>query len=135
MKFNLRVLEKDDYDTKLIHWWKDWGFEAPKKNLLPANGLGGIMIEYDKTPVAAGFVYETNSDIAWVEWIISNKKFRLKPQRKEALCMLLKELTKMAKDLGYEVVFSNNNNKHLQNLFISIGYTKGTQSVELLKLL
>ena len=76
MKFNLRVLEKDDYDTKLIHWWKDWGFEAPKKNLLPANGLGGIMIEYDKTPVAAGFVYETNSDIAWVEWIISNKKFR-----------------------------------------------------------
>ena len=40
MKFNLRVLEKDDYDTKLIHWWKDWGFEAPKKNLLPANGLG-----------------------------------------------------------------------------------------------
>ena len=133
MKFNVRVLSEEDYDSILSKWWKDWGFTPPIKELLPLNGQGGIIVEWEKTPVCAGFLYETNSGIAWVEWIISNKNFRLKPQRKDGIHLVIQTLTDVAKNKGYKVVFSNNNNQHLQQSFVNMGYLKGNKSVELIK--
>eukprot|EP01050_Picozoa_sp_SAG11_P037920 SAG11_NODE_15206_length_585_cov_1.479424_2_plen_83_part_01 len=83
MKFNTTPLQHEDYDNILKGWWKDWGWEAPSRDFLPQDGQGGIMVWDGDTPVCAGFLYNTNSKVAWVDWIISNKEY--KESRKEAL--------------------------------------------------
>jgi hypothetical protein len=42
-------------------------------------------------PVCAGFIYVTNSRVAWVDWIISNKEY-IEDKRREAITMLIETL-------------------------------------------
>ena len=39
--FNIRPLIETDYDEILLDWWKEWGWEAPQKDFLPADGTAG----------------------------------------------------------------------------------------------
>ena len=73
--FSLRWLTDEDY-PELVGWWKDWGWTAPTRGMLPNQGLGGVMVYKDGVNICAGFFYTTNSDYALLEYIISNKKFR-----------------------------------------------------------
>ena len=73
MGLTIRPLIDEDYDTILVEWWKDWSWESPTKDFLPENGSGGLMVMDNDIPVCAGFMYTTNSAVAWVDWIISNK--------------------------------------------------------------
>ena len=83
MKFNARKLTDKDYDC-LVDWWKWWRWTPVTRNFLPDNGTGGIIIEKDKTPIVAGFIYYTNSDAVLLEWIVSNPHYKNK-DRKEAV--------------------------------------------------
>ena len=38
MEFNIRKLNSTDYDSVLVGWWKDWGWELPAKDFLPDDG-------------------------------------------------------------------------------------------------
>ena len=61
MKFNVRVLSESDYENILVGWWRDWEWTPPVKDFLPLDGVGGLIVEWDGTPVCAGFIYNTNS--------------------------------------------------------------------------
>jgi hypothetical protein len=136
MPFNIRPLNENDYDGLLVGWWKDWGWEPPQKDFLPDDGKGGIMILDEDEPVCAGFIYTTNSNVSWLNWIISNKGYRKKPQRKEAIKLLLSNLIKECKKNGSKYIFSNNNNNSLIEYFINDGFIKGcTNSTELIKMI
>ena len=89
MIFDIRPLKDEDYDTILVDWWKDWNWDAPLRDFLPDNGKGGLIVYDGETPVCAGFVYLTNSKVAWVDWIISNKNYRKKPDRGQAIGLLI----------------------------------------------
>ena len=39
------------------------------------------MIYVDETPVVAGYLYNTNSDVAWVDFIVSNFQYKNKENR------------------------------------------------------
>ena len=88
MKLNSRPLKESDYEQILVGWWKDWKWEPPLKDFLPDDGKSGIIIYDNNTPVCAGFIYMTNSKVAWVDWIISNKQYTNKEGRKSALSLL-----------------------------------------------
>ena len=133
MEFSIRKLNPSDYEDVLKGWWKDWGWkEAPQKNFLPENGEGGLMVMLEDKPVCAGFIYfGSNADVAWVEWIISDRN--IKENRNEALNYLLETLIAYCKESGVEYVFSNNNNQNLINKFLNLGFIKGSQTTELIK--
>ena len=133
MKFNVRVLKENDYDDILVGWWEDWKWIPPVKDFLPLNGVGGIMVEWDGTPVCAGFIYNTNSKVAWIDWIVSNNNFREKPHRKDGLNLLIQTLTDVARKTKYKYVYAHNNNTNLINTFLANGYLKGSKSTELIK--
>ena len=42
----VRFLTSDDYDT-LSSWWKDWRWTAPPRDMLPEDGLSGVMVHKD----------------------------------------------------------------------------------------
>ncbi len=92
MNLGIRELNESDYEDVLVRWWKDWGWkEAPQKKFLPDNGKGGLMVTLEDKPVCAGFIYfASNADVAWVEWIVSDRN--IKENRDEALNYLLETL-------------------------------------------
>ena len=79
-------------------------------------GFGGDI------PVVAGFLYLTNSNIAWMEWIISNKDYK-DNNRKEALKTLILGLENIALSVGKDMIFNVSKSKSLINIHKELGYT------------
>jgi len=132
----VRQLNANDYDDILVKWWNDWGLDAPVRDFLPDDATSGLIVFDGDEPVCAGFIYTMNAKVTWVEWIISSRTYRKKPARKECLDLLIYTLTQVCKIKGAKYVFSNNNNKHLIEVFTNSGYIKGcTNSTELIKIL
>jgi hypothetical protein len=123
MEFNIKPLGETDYEDILVGWWKDWKWTPPLKDFLPSDGKGGVMVLDNDIPVCAGFVYMTNSKVAWVDWIISNKEYKKKPQRKEALDLLITTLTNICKDTGNKYCYALIKNKSLIKTYETLGYT------------
>ena len=131
MKLKARKLTNEDYDI-LVEWWKSWpNWEPLSKDLLPENGTGGIMIEREGEPLIAGFLYATNSNICWMEWIVSNPKQK---DKSEAISLLISSLEKWGKDAGFKVVLSIGRSKNLINEHKKLGYTvDNNPSYEIIK--
>lgn len=133
MIFDIRLLNDTDYEDILVGWWKDWKWIAPPKDFLPESGF----IVYDKDiPVCAGYLYTTNSGVAWVDWIISNIDYKDRDNRKEALRLLISSLTNLAKYTGFKYCYALIKNKSLINTYKEIGYTEGdSYTSEMIKVL
>jgi hypothetical protein len=136
MEFNIRPLGETDYEDILVGWWKDWKWTPPPKDFLPSDGKGGVMVLDNDIPVCAGFVYMTNSKVAWVDWIISNREYKKKPQRKEALDLLITTLTNICKDTGNKYCYALIKNKSLIKTYETLGYTSADNyTQEMIKVL
>ena len=120
MELSKRRLQHEDYET-LVKWWESWPDWAPlARNLLPENGTGGIMIERDGNPIVAGFLYGTNSKIAWMEWIVGNPEER---NKSEAIELLISSLEEWAVEGGFKVILSIGRSKSLIDKHKKLGYT------------
>ncbi len=136
MVFNIRPLNENDYESTLTGWWKDWGWASPTKDFLPDDGKGGIMVLDGDVPVCAGFIYTTNSKVAWVDWIISNKQYRKKPQRSEAIQLLVETLTNICKNTGHKYSYALIKHPGLIETYQELGYIKGDGYIgEMIKVL
>jgi hypothetical protein len=125
MSFNIRPLNENDYDSILVGWWEDWKWTPPGKDFLPDNGMGGIMVLDEEIPVCAGFMYTTNSKVAWIDWIVSSKEYRKKPHRKEALSLLVDTLTNISKNTGHKYGYALIKHPSLIDTYKKLGYIKG----------
>ena len=122
MKFNIRKLTENDWDT-LVSWWGDWpGWVNPPKDFLPDNGTGGLIIEKNNTPIVAGFLYFTNSAAVLLEWIISNPKYKEK-DRKEAIETLIQSAEIFCKNNNKKYMFSIGRNKSLINIHKKLNWS------------
>ena len=125
MELYIRELQDNDYEDILVEWWQQWGWEPPQKDFLPRDGKGGIIVYDDETPICAGYMYLTNSKVAWVDWIISNKEYTKKPQRKDAIKLLVSALTEICKNTGSKYVYALIKNQSLIGTYEELGYLKG----------
>ena len=121
----VRALNASDYDDILVGWWRDWGWDAPAKDFLPDDATGGLIVFDGDEPVCAGFMYTTNSKVAWVDWIISSKTYRKKPTRKECLDLLIYALTHICKSKEHKYVYALIKDRNLINTYENFGYVKG----------
>lgn len=124
-----------DYE-KFCKWWKFWRFPAPSLEFLPNNGLGGLKIsiktkEAELIDVCAGYLYETNSKVAWLEFIVSSPEVKDKHIRNEAIINLIRYLTVDAKMKGYKFVFSSLKNENLINKYKEVGYSESKGHIEM----
>lgn len=136
MGLYIRELQDTDYEDILFGWWQQWGWQPPQKDFLPRDGKGGIIVYDDDTPVCAGFMYLTNSKVAWVDWIISNKEYTKKPQRKDAIKLLVSALTEICKTTGSKYVYALIKHSGLIETYEMLGYIKGdSYTSEMIKVL
>lgn len=136
MSIHIRKLQESDYDEILLGWWSDWNWTAPSRDVLPENGKGGMMVLDGDEPVCAGFAYLTNSCICWVDWIISSKTYRKKPQRQESIMLLLAGLTEIVKSMGGKYSYALIKHKGLIESYKKLGYNEGdSYTTEMIKVL
>ena len=136
MALEVRKLVDSDYDDTLVKWWSDWSWEAPQKDFLPDNGTGGVIVMDGDEPICAGFIYVTNSSVAWVDWIVSSKTYRKKPQRKEAIDLLIETLTNVCRLNGTKYIYALIKHSGLIGTYEKFGYNKGdSYTNEMIKVL
>lgn len=126
MKITTKLVTKEVYDDILCGWWKDWRWTPPKYEMLPQTG---IIIYNDEVPVCAGFVYFTNSKMAWVEYIVSNFHYRAF-DRDELIELTINTLSELAKDNGFNYLYTSLKNKHLVNKYKKCGYLEGDSNCQ-----
>ncbi len=134
MKLNILPLKATDYENILCQWWRDWRWTPPAKEFLPEDGTGGYMVYENDTPICAGFMYTTNSQVVWCDWIISNIHYKDRQKRKEALELLIDYITTIAKDNGKKYVYALIKSKPLMNTYKKLGYKEAsTYTSEMVK--
>ena len=122
MELKVRKLNSADYDTILIDWWKDWRWTPPPKEFLPENGEGGFIVYDGDTPVCAGFLYNTNSGIAWCEFIVSNFQYKDKKTKNDCLRLLVSSISDTAQSMGKKFMYSILKSKTLISVYKDDGY-------------
>jgi len=134
MELQVRELKESDWET-LCSWWKWWRWPEVSKDLLPANGLGGLMICKNDVPIVAGFLYLTNSKGALLDWIVSNPEYKEK-DRLLAIKLLIDSCEQLAKMNGYNIIFTFTRNKSLLNIHEELGYSIDPKpSYEIIKII
>jgi hypothetical protein len=133
MKLNIRKLKESDWNT-LVKWWDTWPkWTNPPKSFLPENGTGGLIVEKDKQPIVAGFLYFTNSQAVLLEWIVSNPEYR-DTDRQEAIELLINMAEEICKKQGQVHMFSIGRNKSLIKIHKKLGWTVDSDpSYEIIK--
>ena len=124
MELTIRKLTEKDWGTLVDMWnsWPEWKDKAPTKDLLPENGTGGYVVEKNGEAITAGFMYTTNSKVAWLEWVVSKRDYR-GDDRKEALELLIKGIEHVAISSGFNIILSIARNKGLINTFKELDYS------------
>lgn len=132
MELQVRALVESDLQY-LHSWWESWNWPPVTKDLLPLNGLGGLMVYKEDVLIAAGYLYLTNSKVAWLEWVVSNPMYR-ENDRKDSLKLLINSLEHIALQQGASIILSIGRNKGLLEIHKSLGYTvDDTPSYEITK--
>jgi len=131
----VRFLSEADY-VILTTWWDFWRFPAPPEDMLPENGKGGLMVNFEDQHICAGFIYPTNSKICWIEFVVSNYEVKDRELRKKGIKFLLDSLTELAKQNGFKYIFSSIKHESLINSYLDCGFQKGGENcTELIKLI
>ena len=102
-----------DYET-LCMWWKQHEWLPVPVQCLP---MTGFIVD----GLAAGFLYKTDSNIAWLEWVVANKESD-KEERSKAIDLVVDELILRAKELGYTRIFTSTNNPKLEARYHKHGF-------------
>lgn len=115
-----------DYNT-LVEWWNYYKFPPPAIEFLPDGGECGMMIVSDEgVELCAGFIYETNSKVCWMELIVANPDVTDKELRKEALIALIENLSYLAYEWGYKWIFTSVKHPSLTERYLECGFQVGT---------
>jgi len=128
-----RYLTEYDY-PEIVKFWKDNRFPVIPKEALPYNGTGGIMVHNEEVNICAGFIYNTNSSLCWLEFITSNFDVKDRELRKEALIFLIDKLCETAKKMGKTAVFTSVKHPSLIKRFLDSGFIESsTGTTEMIK--
>ena len=118
-KLTIRKIKLEDY--KFINkWWVEQGFKPVSLEVLPMKGLGGLIIEKEK-PIAAAYLYLTNSKMGYIDNLISNPKYVSK-DRFNIILELMAACKKMAEDVGCLDMWAITNNKGILKRCKKLGY-------------
>lgn len=98
MSMNVVAFDYEKHSAEVSRWGSQHSFPLPPKEMLPNTGF---MVN----ETACGFLYSTNSSLAWLEWVFSNPE-KSEHERQESLDILFQMIEATAKELDIKAVFS-----------------------------
>ena len=130
MKLQVRKLIERDWSF-LPQWWEAYDQEPIERDFLPDNGLGGFMVCKENDPIAAMFLYTTNSKTAIPAVVISDRYYK-DNDRSDALQLLVDFTKDFAQDMGFKYSFAWAKTGVLLDKYIKSGFISMGTSHELL---
>ena len=130
MKLQVRKLIEKDWSL-LPQWWEAYDQEPIERDFLPDNGLGGFMVCKENDPIAAMFLYTTNSRTAIPAIVISDRYYK-DNDRSDALQLLVDFTKDFAQDMGFKYSFAWAKTGVLLDKYIKSGFISMGTSHELL---
>jgi len=132
MFLTARAINKDDL-SYIKKWYvarKHQGFQCPPFDIFPETGY---IIEDDIKRLYAAWLYVSNSKVHLLDWIIGDPKAR----NPEALQILIEHICKEAKDTynAKYVMSVFNNNLILEKQYVTLGFMKGGNCFNYIKIL
>ena len=107
-ELKIRKIEIEDY--KYINkWWVKQGFKPVSLDVLPMQGLGGLIVEKQK-PIAVAYLYLTNSKMGYIDNLISDPKY-ISKDRFNIILELIAACKQMAVEIGCLDVWAITNSK------------------------
>ena len=104
-KYKIRPVMVEDRDI-LINWWESYDHMlVPSLELLPENGQSGLVIEKEGRMIAAAFVYLTNSDMGYIDFMVSDPNYKGR-DRFEMITMLIEACSELAIELGCRIIWA-----------------------------
>lgn len=94
----VRAYTEDDYKF-IVEWMESRALDPLPKDVIPE--VGGIVYG-----IACGFIYKTDSKMAYMEHYISNP-FAERHARKQAMQMVTAYLIKQARDAGFKYLYAS----------------------------
>ena len=116
---------KNEEIALVMQWFVQWGFHPLPESSLPRLRL---MVEYDGAPLCACCVYETDSDLAWIEWVVSDKN-KSGIIRRIGVRALVAEAKKAAAERGFRVGVGLTPNTALQRVYEEEGFVVGDRAM------
>ena len=105
----IRIRQYTPADYRMVcKWWKAWEWDCLPESSLPQTGA---IASDGKHDICAAWLYRTDSDLALLEWFISNKDAL--ENRKEAITAVIDYLCEQAHRMGVRTVISLAQNQHL----------------------
>ena len=112
---DIRNISPDDWDTLVT-----WGINKDK-DLLPKDGTGGLLVHLENIPIAAGFIYLTNSKLAFINDIIYDKDKDEKLLH-NSLDLLIVAFEQTLKELGFKSIIVIGTNEMLNDSYKALGW-------------
>jgi hypothetical protein len=112
-----RFIPEKHYET-IGEWWK-----AQKWPVLPLKTLSktGIVVTLNDKPAAACWIYQTDSSICWLEWVVCNPEVR-REARTDVLSTLIQSAKDVAQAMGFESIFTSLKNESMAHRIKSHGF-------------
>ena len=125
MSMDIVPWDVDKYQQKVLEWWDSrQGVDFPV-HFLPDTGRVAVLAG---RPIAACFIYLTNSRVAHISWPITDPETH--PEvRSEAINMCIEALHKLAKECDYKHVWTTSGIPKLQDRFEELGYMVGDLNI------
>lgn len=109
-----------------VSWWAKRSWPVIPEHCLPENGF--VVCEGDKL-ICMGWLYETNSALNAIEWVVSNPD-TTKEERDEGLDLLFNSLLGIVKEGAMIIGFSNF--EAMSERYEKHGFNRGDESMTLL---
>ncbi len=142
MKLQVRKIKESDWDI-FPRWWDEYGADPFPRDFLPGafqigneeekrEGLGGFVVCKGEDPIAAMWLWMTNSKTAIPAVVLADKYYR-DTDRSDALQLLVDFTTEFAEDMGYKYAFAWAKEGKVLKYYEQAGYYKDeTPSHELI---
>ena len=143
MELQVRKIQEKDWDL-FPQWWNDWKTDPFPRDFLPGafqigedeehkEGMGGFVVCKGDDPIAAMWLYLTNSKTAIPAVVVSDKYYK-DTDRSDALQLLVNFTTDFAKDMGYKYSFAWAKEGKVLKYYEAAGWYKDeSPSFELIK--
>lgn len=122
-------IDLEQHYPLIAGWWAKHQWAIIPKECLPQTGLIAVQGE---TPLAAAFLYRTDSAMGWLEFMVTNPDAN-PITRARGLKEVIKRLSSEAPHLGIKCLFSSTVNdglvKILKGADFTVGDTNTTQLV------
>jgi len=108
-----------DYET-ISKWWEHHKYPILSTEFLPENGFLAI---HEGTPIGAMFLFKTDSTFMHMDFPVTNPEAPSEV-RHEALKLLVEGCKLLAKELGFNQIFTYSDNTNLINRYESLDFMK-----------